>query len=175
MIDLGDGDCLRDPVAAGEMDECGGHSGRANDYHYHQLTDHPGCLLDTLDDNAIVGVMLDGLPVFAAPLTGSTAAHDCGGYIAPDGTYHYGVTADYPYITNCLIGAYDPNDQPSTPGTDAAVGPYPDGSITDYYVDGNGCHVLTFSNNEIRTEFCPDLDIISNYHTHEDGTGHSHD
>ena len=42
---LAQGECLRDPVGVGEMDECGGHTGRGNDYHYHAT---PTCLLREL-------------------------------------------------------------------------------------------------------------------------------
>lgn len=160
VIDLGNGECLRDPVAAGEMDECGGHTGRGNDYHYHQLTDHPGCLLDVLEEGAIAGIMLDGYLVYADPIAGSEPAYDCGGYISPDGVYHYAATDGYPYVSNCLMGEFDIAEQPRTPGAEAERGlQHPNGSITDFYTDEEGCLVLAFSDGQTRI-FCGDMGNI---------------
>ncbi len=157
IIELGNGECMRDPVAAGEMDICGGHTGRGNDYHYHQLTDAPGCLLDTIGEGAVAGIMLDGILVYQDPLEGSQPAFDCGGYVSPDGTYHYAVTEEFPYITNCLIGEFDLEGQPRSVGAEAVPNQnQPNGSITDFYIDENDCRVLEFSDGQTRS-FCGNM------------------
>lgn len=138
-----EGECLRDAVAAGEMDECGGHTGRGNDYHYH---DTPTCLIQDLEDGTVVGYMLDGLPIYANPLPGSTAFESCGGYVSPEGIVHYAFQDGFPYLTACMLGQF--TEGPRTGGSEVYTGDQDTratGSITGFTEDDNGCHVMTFS------------------------------
>ena len=55
-------------LAAGELDECGGHAGRGDDYHYHTA---PRCLIEELGPQRIeenrqpIGFAMDGFPILA--------------------------------------------------------------------------------------------------------------
>lgn len=179
--------CLRDAIVDGEMDRCGGHAGRGNDYHYHQLTNEPGCLIDIVANeigpDAPVGIMYDGFSVYPRVLDGSTEFgytyqdalsgstntnllsiyeesvsldDSCGGYRSADGDVYYAVTDGFPYISNCLVGTYDPNSAVRTQGAFTDNTPV-SGAITDYYVEeqsgGIVCHYLVFASGQI-TEFC---------------------
>ena len=137
-----DTSCLRDPVAAGEMDDCGGHTGRGGDYHYHG---EPTCLRDRLPTGTILGYMLDGFPVYADPLPGSVAYQACGGHISPAGAIHYAFSDTYPYVTGCLLGLFQ--EGPRTRGVreyDGKVGRSP-GVITDHEFLRGTCQALTFA------------------------------
>lgn len=141
---VGSDECLRDPVLAGEMDVCGGHVGRGDDYHYHAT---PTCLLGEVEDGAIVGYMLDGIPMFAEPLEGSTEYDGCSsGYVSPEGLLHYAFLDSYPYLTDCMLGEF--SEGPQTSGSDVFTGdldPQSSGSIVGFELDDDGCQVMTFS------------------------------
>ena len=57
----------------GELDQWGGHCGRADDYHYHIVPPH---LADTVGATAPLAYGLDGYPIY--------------GHLEPDGTVHAG-------------------------------------------------------------------------------------
>lgn len=144
---LPQGECLRDPVGVGEMDECGGHTGRGNDYHYHAT---PTCLLADFDLTAIAGYMLDGIPVYAEPLEGATSYGECGAYISPDGIIHYVFTEEYPYVTACLLGQYD--EGPRTQGSEVFTDGHDNhdlGAITQYFIDENDCQHMVFGDETV--------------------------
>lgn len=141
------GECLRDPVADGEMDDCGGHTGRGDDYHYHAA---PVCLLDQIDEGAIVGYMLDGIPIYVDPLPDSVAYDGCtSGYVSPDGVLHYAFQDTYPYLTDCMLGAFEVGGgtQPADTYT-GDIDTRTAGSIVGFDEDDDGCHTMTFSNGE---------------------------
>ncbi|MEM7274166.1 MAG: YHYH protein [Actinomycetota bacterium] len=138
-----DGECLRDPVAVGEMDDCGGHTGRGDDYHYHA---EPTCLIDQLEDGAIVGYMLDGVPIYAEPLPGSVEYEGCSGWISPDGVLHHAFQDTYPYLTDCMLGEFA--EGPRTQGADVYTGGLDAprlGEITGFGEGEDGCHTMTFA------------------------------
>ena len=137
-----DGECLRDPVAVGEMDDCGGHTGRGNDYHYHGT---PTCLIELLPAGAVIGYMLDGIPMHAEPLEGSVPYEGCSGWVAPDGTLHYAFSESFPYLTSCMLGEF--SNGPRTEGSEVFTGDLDtrnSGSIVGFEVV-DGCQVMTFS------------------------------
>jgi len=101
----------------GELDVCGGHAGRGDDYHYHMA---PKCLIEKLGEKKIeqdkqpVGFAMDGYPILA--LGWFDKANDiearldkCRGIKDASGTYFYNVkhTPDYD-VLNCLAGQFDP-------------------------------------------------------------------
>lgn len=146
-------ECMRDPVAAGEMDNCGGHTGRGDDYHYHA---NPSCLIDSLPASSVVGYMMDGFPVYDGPLSGSREYYDCGGYISSDGEIHYAFTSSFPYVTNCLLG--ETEEGPSTQGSEVYTGSITgknSGSVVDYGTSSGGCLFMEFSNGD-DIEYCRD-------------------
>lgn len=86
------------------FDQYNGHPTGQNQYHYHI---EPLYLTDTLGVDALIGVLMDGYPVYGPMENGVTltggdldAFHGHTGPTPeyPEGTYHYHVTADTPYI-----------------------------------------------------------------------------
>ncbi len=106
-----------DTKALGQLDNCNGHSGRADDYHYHaaptcMMADQPPSYWDTHP----IGWALDGFAIFGYhDADGTTAQRDtiCGGNTktvqnAPQG-YSYHVTDASPYVASCLAGVPSPD------------------------------------------------------------------
>lgn len=104
-----------DTFTTGELDVCGGHSGRGDDYHYHVS---PKCMIDVMknkaDPAAIIGWAFDGYPIFRdTNPDGSAIAKGkldvCNGQ--PDSLYgmRYHTSAAPPYIIQCLDGNFDMN------------------------------------------------------------------
>ncbi len=106
-----------DTKVLGQLDNCNGHSGRADDYHYHAA---PTCMMadqpPTYWDTHPLGWALDGYAIFGYhDADGTTAVRDniCGGNTktvpnAPAG-YSYHVTDASPYVASCLIGVPSPD------------------------------------------------------------------
>jgi hypothetical protein len=65
-----------DAYLAGELDEYGGHCGRADDYHYHAAPVH---LEKMVGKGNPIGYALDGFPLFGFTGGGPVTLHDCGG------------------------------------------------------------------------------------------------
>ncbi len=94
------------------FDQYNGHPQQTGVYHYHL---EPLWLTRT-DKSALVGVLLDGFPVYGpmeADGSTPTGLDSCNGHTHatpdfPNGIYHYHVTATSPYISGCFKG---------TPGT----------------------------------------------------------
>ncbi|MEM8756135.1 MAG: YHYH protein [Pseudomonadota bacterium] len=126
--DLAHHQARHDTVQTGQLDLCGGHAGRGDDYHYHAK---PTCMIDQMANagpNAIIGWAFDGFPIYGDdnPDGGSVAAGDldvCNGQ--PDETfgYRYHTSASPPYIIQCLMGEVDDFDRlPRVPALSAADG-----------------------------------------------------
>lgn len=106
-----------DTKVLGELDQCNGHAGRADDYHYHAA---PTCLMAGKPaaywDTHPLGWALDGYGIFGynGP-NGQVATRDgiCGGNTgavsnAPAG-YSYHVTDTSPYVLSCFYGKPSPD------------------------------------------------------------------
>ncbi len=100
-------------AAAGELDACGGHAGRGDDYHYHVA---PKCLIEELGKELVeeekqpIGYAMDGFPILA--LGWFDKAHDiedqldkCRGLKDASGQYFYNVEhmPDWD-VLNCFSG-----------------------------------------------------------------------
>lgn len=106
-----------DTKALGQLDNCNGHAGRADDYHYHAA---PNCLMSDQAanywDTHPLGWALDGFGIFGyRDADGTSAERDavCGGNTkavpnAPAG-YSYHVTDLSPYVSSCLVGVPSPD------------------------------------------------------------------
>ena len=97
------------------FDQYLGHPTGGNVYHYHI---EPSYLTETYGEDALLGVLVDGFPVYGPKENDSTVSSedldDFHGHYGvtsefPDGIYHYHITADAPYING--DGFY------GTPGT----------------------------------------------------------
>jgi hypothetical protein len=150
-----------DPKLTGELDNCDGHSGRGDDYHYHA---YPSCLVNTLVTktgsskvkNSILGWVLDGYPIYGlTEPSGSTATKldACSGHDLKNGLgYHYHFTLKPPYSPMCYHGVVpvenNPQHQPTaangrTPGAPAKV------LITKMNFNLTGTSSLTFTYNGV--------------------------
>lgn len=101
---------------AGELDSCGGHAGRGDDYHYHMA---PKCLIDDLGprrvdvDKQPVGFAMDGYPILALGWFDKAndieaKLDDCRGATDANGNYFYNVMTKPDWLVlNCFTGVTD--------------------------------------------------------------------
>ena len=139
-----------DSNAIGELDEWGGHCGRADDYHYHIAPTH---LTKTGGIDKPIGYALDGYPLFS--------------YTEPDGSepgkldafnghtttklgYHYHATKTYPYLNGGFHGEVrevggqvDP--QPRAEGIRRDGQPLRGAKITGFEKPKAGSYSLSFT------------------------------
>ena len=93
-----------DAYLAGELDNWGGHSGRADDYHYHAA---PLYLQELVGPGKPIAYALDGFAIYGdtepdgSPML---ALDDLNGHTGGDGVYHYHGTRTYPYINGGMRG-----------------------------------------------------------------------
>jgi hydrogenase/urease accessory protein HupE len=92
-----------DTFLAGELDEFGGHGGRADDYHYHLPPLH---LQKTLGNTLPIAYALDGYPIYGLTDPDGSSPRDLdafNGHTANVG-YHYHATKTYPYLNGGFHG-----------------------------------------------------------------------
>jgi len=121
----------------GELDNWGGHCGRADDYHYHVA---PIYLQSVVGKDLPIAYALDGYPIYgptepdgSAP-TGLDEFH---GHTTPGLGYHYHASTGYPYVNGGfhgevveLNGQVDP--QPHAQPIRPAQPPLPGAKITSF-------------------------------------------
>ncbi len=98
-----------DTVQTGQLDICGGHAGRGDDYHYHTK---PTCMMANManaEDNPIIGWGFDGFPIYGDANPDGTAIADgdldvCNGQADDVFGYRYHTSEGHPYIIQCLMG-----------------------------------------------------------------------
>lgn len=91
------------------FDRYNGHPQQTGQYHYHL---EPLWLTGRSGPSSLVGVMLDGFPVYGPREPNGSAPSgldSCNGHIhvtadAPGGIYHYHTTTAVPYISGCFKG-----------------------------------------------------------------------
>lgn len=92
-----------DTYLAGELDEFGGHCGRADDYHYHIAPVH---LQKIVGRGNPIAYALDGFPLYGYTDAAGNEPKDLddfNGRMEPDG-YRYYSTRKYPYINGGMRG-----------------------------------------------------------------------
>lgn len=93
-----------DALLDGQLDQWGGHSGRADDYHYHTAPLH---LEDQTEEVLPIAFALDGFAVYGSvepdgsPMLPLDANH---GHYDQAGVYHYHGTANAPYMIGNMVG-----------------------------------------------------------------------
>jgi hypothetical protein len=107
--DLAHHQARHDTIQTKQLDVCGGHAGRGDDYHYHAK---PTCMVEQManrGDDPIIGWAFDGFPIYGDnnPDGSPISKGDldiCNGQ--PDETfgYRYHTSAEAPYIVQCLMG-----------------------------------------------------------------------
>ncbi len=88
----------------GELDQWGGHCGRADDYHYHSAPLH---LQSTAGPGHPIAYALDGYPMFGlTEPTGQqpTELDSFNGHESPELGYHYHASPKYPYVNGGFHG-----------------------------------------------------------------------
>jgi phosphatidylethanolamine-binding protein (PEBP) family uncharacterized protein len=88
----------------GELDQWGGHCGRADDYHYHAAPLH---LQETLGPRLPIAFALDGYPIhgLTEPDGSVPAGLDAfNGHTTPELGYHYHASKKYPYVNGGFHG-----------------------------------------------------------------------
>lgn len=99
-----------DTYLAGELDEFGGHAGRADDYHYHLAPVH---LAKLIGPDLPVAWALDGFPIFGYREPGGAEARGLdwlNGHSAPGRPYHYHATREYPRVNGGFRGEVELRD-----------------------------------------------------------------
>lgn len=143
-----------DSYLTGELDNWGGHCGRADDYHYHTAPLH----LTTTSGNMPIAFALDGFPVYGAkePDGSSMLVLDsCHGHSINNGVYHYHGTTNYPYVVGAMRGKVSLD--PSTPAPEnqilpqafaspvrPALTPLNGAIITAFQSTGVNAYILTY-------------------------------
>ena len=138
-----------DAFLFGELDEFGGHCGRADDYHYHIAPVH---LEKTIGKGLPIAYALDGYPIYGydepdgSPVKGLDAFH---GHADSQGNYHYHATKTYPYLNGGFHGEVierggqvDPQPRAEPIRPDGR--PLRDARITDFVESQPGSYVLTY-------------------------------
>jgi Raf kinase inhibitor-like YbhB/YbcL family protein len=138
-----------DSYAIGELDEFGGHCGRADDYHYHIAPVH---LEKILGKGLPIAYALDGYPIYGyeEPDGSKVTELDAfNGHTDAKGNYHYHATKTYPYLNGGFHGEVterggqvdpQPRAEPVRPDTR----PLRDAKITDFVETKPNCYVLTY-------------------------------
>jgi len=93
-----------DALLAGELDDWGGHCGRADDYHYHVAPMH---LQSIVGKKAPIAYALDGFPIYGeTEIDGKKVVglDEFNGHFDSKKSYHYHGTKTYPYINGGFKG-----------------------------------------------------------------------
>lgn len=131
-----------DTLIAGELDEFGGHCGRADDYHYHIAPMH---LQEMVGKDKPVAYALDGYAIYGynepdgSPVKG---LDEFNGHTTPDLGYHYHATKGYPYLNGGFHGEVKEIDgqvdpQPRAGGVREALPPLRGAKITGFESKNN--------------------------------------
>ncbi|QDT05014.1 putative kinase inhibitor [Rubripirellula lacrimiformis] len=138
-----------DALLFGELDQFGGHCGRADDYHYHIAPVH---LQKTTGEDQPIAYALDGYPIFGYQdeQAGDFAPLDSlGGHQDADGKYHYHATKEYPYLNGGFYGEVverggqvDP--QPRAEPIRPDLRPLRDATITEFTQPNPGSYRLVY-------------------------------
>ena len=109
QADLAHHQARHDTLQTGQLDRCGGHAGRGDDYHYHVA---PTCMIAQMANagpDAIIGWAFDGFPIYGdtnpdgSPI--ATGVLDvCNGQEDARFGYRYHTSQEAPYIVQCLMG-----------------------------------------------------------------------
>lgn len=138
-----------DTLQAGELDEFGGHCGRADDYHYHIAPVH---LQAAVGAGNPIAYALDGYPIYGYTEPDGSPAKaldEFNGHTDANGNYHYHATTTYPYLNGGFHGEVveregqvDP--QPRAEPVRPALPPLRDATISGFTEQRPGTFQLTY-------------------------------
>lgn len=131
IADLHHHQTRHDTLQTEQLDECGGHAGRGDDYHYHVK---PKCMIAQMKnqgDGAIIGWAFDGFPIYGdnnpdGTIIAAGALDVCNGQRDAAFGYRYHTSSEAPYIVQCLMGVVaDMRELPRVPPLAPASGSRP--------------------------------------------------
>ena len=139
-----------DAFLFGELDEFGGHCGRADDYHYHIAPVH---LEKTVGKGLPIAFALDGYPIYGYDEPDGSPVDELdafNGHKDKNGNYHYHATKKYPYLNGGFYGEVVERDgqadpQPRAEPLRPSLPPMRDAKITDFHETKPGSYVLTYA------------------------------
>ncbi len=171
QADLAHHQAHHDTLQTGQLDVCGGHAGRGDDYHYHVK---PTCMIKQManaGDAAIIGWAFDGFPIYGDnnPDGSPIAEGDldvCNGQADKTFGYRYHTSARAPYIVQCLMGKVADFDRlPRVPplsaadGRGAAPGRPPQGGVGNLVftekADGSRSMDYSYKGNDYYIRYTP--------------------
>lgn len=143
-----------DAYAIGELDQWGGHCGRADDYHYHIAPLH----FEATAGNNPIAMALDGFAIYGSKEPDGSTMKTLDEYHGHElnGNYHYHATASYPYFIASFKGkvSLDPNTTApenqilpqafATPIRPAGT-PLKGASISNFATNGKNGYDLTYT------------------------------
>jgi hypothetical protein len=136
-----------DAYLSGELDDWGGHCGRADDYHYHIA---PTCIMSNLSPSQPVAWALDGFPIMGLKeVDGTTlnrATLDTLNGHTFNNHYHYHASLTRPYINKGFKGTLQTNILPTVKSI-RPTGAVIKTLITDFYTNASGWTVLKYTKN----------------------------
>ena len=98
-----------DANAIGELDQWGGHCGRADDYHYHLPPTH---LQEQVGEGKPIAYALDGFPVYGET---DEELDESLGRFNEEGSYEYHAVEEYPYLIASMRGKVQLNPRTKAP------------------------------------------------------------
>lgn len=138
-----------DSYLIGELDQWGGHCGRADDYHYHVAPLH---LSKTVGATKPIAYALDGYPLYGALEPNGTPMRPLDQYNGHEfkGSYHYHGTTTYPYINGGMRGVVTVKDgqvdpQPTARPFRPDGAPLPGAAITAFARHGASDFALAYA------------------------------
>ncbi|MFM7184776.1 MAG: YHYH protein [Planctomycetota bacterium] len=138
-----------DALAIGELDDFGGHCGRADDYHYHVAPVH---LEKVVGRGKPIAYALDGYPIYGSAEPDGSPVKDLdwmGGHESGTIGYHYHATKQYPYLNGGFRGEVTERDgqvdpQPRAQGVREALPPLRGATIVGFEATGPAARRLTY-------------------------------
>ncbi|MDE0628352.1 MAG: YHYH protein [Bryobacterales bacterium] len=138
-----------DTYLAGELDDFGGHAGRADDYHYHVAPVH---LSDRIGTGLPLAWALDGFPMFGYVEADGSEVRGLdwlNGHAGTGYPYHYHATPDYPRVNGGFRGRVELRGgqvavQPRARGVRPSTRPIRDAVVTGFDSLGGGAYRLEF-------------------------------
>ena len=139
-----------DALVDGQLDNWGGHCGRADDYHYHTAPLH---LYGTTATKLPIAYALDGFAVYGAleptgaAMTTLDANH--GHYL--NGVYHYHGTTAFPYMIGNMVGQVNEDatmqiiPQAQAAPIRPAGTPLRGATLTNFVANGANGYTLTYT------------------------------
>ena len=136
----------------GELDEWGGHCGRADDYHYHIAPLH---LQAQAGKGMPVAYALDGYPIFGLTEPDGTPVgklDECHGHDHDGLGYHYHASMKYPYVFAGFHGVVEEREgqvdpQPRAQGVREALTALRGAKITAFESTGKDSYKLSYEVN----------------------------